>query len=314
MDPGRRLAGALAARPLPVDPAPRERRGPHARVGSAPGPPANGEGEFWDDQPEWIVEPDTVDLPGAVPPAARPGWGGRLRDRFRRRRGAAVRRWVPEPVQRARLDPGRPGAVALTIVTALAALAAAVGVWLDRPRAEALPPGPVAGLSPIADAPAGTAPPGGTPGGQIVVSVVGTVARPGLVRVPGGARVADVVDAAGGVLPGTEVAGLNLARRVSDGEQVVVGAAAPDAVARPGTAPPEPATGTGTGAAGGKVDLNSASVAQLDGLPGVGPVTAQRIVDWRTRNGRFSRVDQLREIDGIGERKYAQLRELVVAG
>ncbi|ODU00719.1 MAG: competence protein ComEA [Pseudonocardia sp. SCN 72-86] len=211
-------------------------------------------------------------------------------------------------MQRARLDPGRPGAVALTVVTLVAALAAAVGVWLDRPRADPLPPGPVAGLSPIADVPAGSATPN-TPGGELVVSVVGTVARPGLVKVPDGARVADVVEAAGGVLPGTEVAGLNLARRVSDGEQVVVGAPAP-----PAEAPAAEAPATTGGSAGGKVDLNSATVAQLDGLPGVGPVTAQRIVDWRTRNGRFSRVDQLREIDGIGERKYTQLRELVVAG
>jgi len=265
--------------------------------------------EYWDDRPEWIVEPDTVELapPASEPPAR--GRAGRLGDRLRRRRGAAVRRWVPEPLQRARLDPGRPGAVALTVVTLLAALAAAVGVWLDRPRADPLPPGPVAGLSPIAEVPAGSRP-SAAPGGELVVSVVGTVARPGVVKVPDGARVADVVEAAGGVLPGTEVAGLNLARRVSDGEQVVVGAPAPP-VEAPAAGAGEPAAGRTT--AGGKVDLNSATVAQLDGLPGVGPVTAQRIVDWRTRNGRFSRVDQLREIDGIGERKYAQLRELVVA-
>jgi competence protein ComEA len=289
VDPGRRLAAALGSPPCPR-PTPAE--------------------QHWDDRPEWIVEPDTVELTAApqAPPAGR---AGRLGDRLRRRRGAAVRRWVPEPVRRARLDPGRPGAVALTVVTLLAALAAAVGVWLDRPRAEPLPPGPVAGLSPLVDGRAGSAPStGSAPGGELVVSIVGTVARPGLVRVPGGARVADVVEAAGGVLPGTDAAGLNLARRVADGEQVVVGAPAPPGEA-PGSGAAEPPAPGGT--TGGTVDLNSATVAQLDGLPGVGPVTAQRIVDWRTRNGRFSRVDQLREIDGIGERKYAQLRELVVA-
>lgn len=275
---------------------------------AAPAEPAGG--DHWFNRPEWMVDPDTVDLPVPVPETAPPGRRARLGDRLRRRRGAAVRRWVPESVQRARLDPGRPGAVALTVVTLVAALAAAVGVWLDRPRADPLPPGPVAGLSPIADVPTGAGPTS-APGGELVVSVVGTVARPGLVKVPDGARVADVVEAAGGVLPGTEVAGLNLARRVSDGEQVVVGAPAPP-VEAPAAGAGEPTAATVT--AGGKVDLNSATVAQLDGLPGVGPVTAQRIVDWRTRNGRFSRVDQLREIDGIGERKYAQLRELVVAG
>lgn len=282
MDPRRRLAVALGSSPQ----------------------------EYWDDRPEWIVEPDTVEFAPPVPEPLARGRAARLGDRLRRRRGAAVRRWVPESVQRARMDPGRPGAVALTVVTLLAALAAAVGVWLERPRADPLPPGPVAGLSPITDVPAGSGP-SAAPGGALVVSVVGTVVRPGLVTVPDGARVADVVEAAGGVLPGTEVAGLNLARRVSDGEQVVVGAPAPPAEA-PAAGAGEQAAASGT--AGGKVDLNSATVAQLDGLPGVGPVTAQRIVDWRTRNGRFSRVDQLREIDGIGERKYAQLRELVVAG
>jgi competence protein ComEA len=142
------------------------------------------------------------------------------------------------------------------------------------------------------------------------VSVSGKVHRPGLVEVPEGARVADVLDAAGGALPGTDLSALNLARRVADGEQVAVGVpAAPDAapLATPG-APPPPASG----APAGKVDLNAATVEQLDALPGVGPVTAQRILEWRTRHGRFARVEQLREIEGIGERRFAQLRELVV--
>jgi competence protein ComEA len=119
-----------------------------------------------------------------------------------------------------------------------------------------------------------------------------------------------VLDAAGGALPGTDLSALNLARRVVDGEQVAVGVpAAPDAapLAIPG-APPSQASGAPTG----KVDLNAAAVEQLDALPGVGPVTAQRILEWRTRHGRFTRVEQLREIEGIGERRFAQLRELVM--
>ena len=119
---------------------------------------------------------------------------------------------------------------------------------------------------------------------------------------------ADVLDAAGGALPGTDLAGLNLARRVSDGEQAVGVLPAPDA--GPQAAPPGPAEGASPGL-GGVLDLNTASVEQLDGLPGVGPVTAQRIVEWRTRNGRFAAVDQLREVEGIGERRFAQLRGLV---
>ena len=159
--------------------------------------------------------------------------------------------------------------------------------------------------------------------GLLVVSVSGRVAHPGVVRVPDGARVADVLAAAGGAQPGVDLSGLNLARRVIDGEQIAVGVApAPDA----GGQPPSGAAGAGGaagssgsgGPAGGgsagpaaKVDLNTATVAQLDTLPGVGPVTAQHIVDWRTRNGRFVRVDQLREIDGIGERRFQQLRDVV---
>jgi competence protein ComEA len=139
----------------------------------------------------------------------------------------------------------------------------------------------------------------------LVVSVSGKVVRPGLVEVPAGARVADVLEAAGGALPGTDLTGLNLARKITDGEQVPVGVAAPEAAvagadpAAPGAAP------------GSKVDLNAATVQQLDTLPGVGPVMAQRILDWRTHNGRFARVEQLRDVEGIGERRFSQLRELV---
>jgi competence protein ComEA len=146
----------------------------------------------------------------------------------------------------------------------------------------------------------------------LVVSVAGRVARPGVVRLPDGARVADALAAAGGVRAGVDLSGLNLARRLVDGEQIAVGVPpAPDAAGQP---PPGASGGSAAGAGGGpaaKIDLNTASVAQLDGLPGVGPVTAQHIVEWRGRNGRFARVDQLREIDGIGERRFQQLRELV---
>ncbi|MFC4942225.1 helix-hairpin-helix domain-containing protein [Pseudonocardia sp. GCM10023141] len=224
------------------------------------------------------------------------------------------RRWVPRVLRGARLDPGRPGATALAVVAAGAAVVAAVGVWSDRPRVE-----PVTGLPAVAVSTA-PAPPsagatgaatGAEPPSQLVVSVSGKVVTPGLVQVPDGARVADVLTAAGGVLPGTDLLGLNPARRVADGEQIVVG------VPPPPEAPAEPSSGAGSTAAGagaapgGKVNLNAAGASQLDALPGVGPVTAQRIVEWRTHNGRFARVEQLREIEGIGERKFAQLRDLV---
>jgi competence protein ComEA len=100
---------------------------------------------------------------------------------------------------------------------------------------------------------------------------------------------------------------------VVDGEQVAVGVpAAPDAAAHaaPGAVPSGAGDAAGGGPAG-PVDLNTATVGQLDTLPGVGPVTAQRILEWRTRNGGFVRVEQLREVEGIGERRFSQLRELV---
>jgi competence protein ComEA len=213
----------------------------------------------------------------------------------------------------ARLDPGRPGALALLLVAAAAAVLAAVGVWWQAPRPE-----PVAELpavvetarptpAPAASTASAAAPPATTE--LLVVAVAGKVVRPGLVRVPPGARVADVLAATGGPLPGTDLSGLNLARKVSDGEQVAVGVpAAPDAGTAPGAGA---AGGAPPPTAGGPVDLNTATVEQLDALPGVGPVTAQRIVEWRAGHGRFGSVDQLREVEGIGERRFAQLRGLV---
>lgn len=229
--------------------------------------------------------------------------------------GGLLRRWSPAGWRNARVDPGRPAAIALALVAAAAAVLAAVGVWADRPRAApvpALPAVSVAGAPSAAPTAAPSTPP--APPERLTVSVAGEVARPGLVEVPDGARVADVIEAAGGALPGTDLTRINLARRVADGEQVAVGVPpAPDA--RPSGGGPAVGGTSGAGAtAAGPVDLNRATAGQLDTLPGVGPVTAARILEWRERNGRFSRVEQLREIDGIGERRYAQLRELVTVG
>jgi competence protein ComEA len=116
--------------------------------------------------------------------------------------------------------------------------------------------------------------------------------------------VADALAAVGGVLPGTDLMGLNIARRLSDGEQLLVGVAPPQG---------QPVDSPASGAAGrsGPIDLNAATLEQLDGLPGVGTVTAQRIVDWRTAHGRFTSVDQLREVSGIGQARLNQLKKLV---
>ncbi|MEU2957150.1 ComEA family DNA-binding protein, partial [Streptomyces xanthochromogenes] len=126
-------------------------------------------------------------------------------------------------------------------------------------------------------------------------------------RLPNGSRVADALAAAGGVREGADLTGLNRARPLTDGEQVLAGV--------PGAAPAGPGAGTGgggsAGGAGGPVNLNSASVDQLDGLPGVGPVLAQHIVDYRAQHGGFRSVDELREVNGIGERRFDDLQPLV---
>jgi competence protein ComEA len=137
-------------------------------------------------------------------------------------------------------------------------------------------------------------------GGQLVVDVAGRVRRPGLVTLPPGSRVADAIRAAGGVRPGTDLTSLNLARKLVDGEQILVGvagAAAPTSGGSPGPTNP--------------INLNTATAAELDQLPGVGPVLAQRIIDWRTAHGSFTSVSQLRQVTGIGDSKYADLQSLV---
>ena len=162
----------------------------------------------------------------------------------------------------------------------------------------------------------------------VVVSVVGLVGRSGLVTVAPGARVADALDRAGGVLDGGDRDGLNLARRVVDGEQILVGVApGPDGPRGPrsgivGAEPvPAAAAGPATPAApaapgapppgSGPVNLNTADAATLDTLPGVGPVTAAAILSWRAANGVFASVDQLAEVDGVGPATLSRLRPLV---
>lgn len=151
--------------------------------------------------------------------------------------------------------------------------------------------------------------PGGTSSADadaVVVHVVGEVVSPGLVGLRPGDRVADAIEAAGGATPTAVLAGLNLARPVVDGEQVVVPAE--------GGPPPPPDQGGPPGTTGGVLDLNSADAAALDTLPGVGPVLAERIVAWREEHGRFSSVDELVEVSGIGPALLGDVRDLVRAG
>jgi competence protein ComEA len=142
---------------------------------------------------------------------------------------------------------------------------------------------------------------GPTKAAQLYVDVVGAVRRPGLYRLDRGARVADAVRRAGGVTRRAELDVVNLAALVADGEQVVVPKRGAASVAG-GAAPPAPT---------GPVHLNSATLEQLDGLPGVGPVTAQKILDYRTKHGGFDSVDALDAVPGIGPARLADLRPLV---
>jgi len=148
------------------------------------------------------------------------------------------------------------------------------------------------------------------PAPEIVVDVGGKVRRPGIRRLPAGSRVADALRAAGGVRPGVSTEGLNRARFLVDGEQVLVGAPAGTAAAPPGSGNGAGGAAAGAGPAA-PVSLSTATVDQLDTLPGVGPVLAQHIIDYRTRHGGFRSVDELRQVNGIGDRRFADLRAMV---
>jgi len=139
----------------------------------------------------------------------------------------------------------------------------------------------------------------------LVVYVAGKVRRPGLVRAPTGSRVADVLALAGGPLPGVDLTTLNLARQITDGEQINVGLPTQP----PPTKPPGTTTSsTPSAASTDPVNLNTATLAELDALPGVGPVLAQRILDYRTQNGPFTTIDQLQEVPGVGPKKFDSLK------
>lgn len=202
-----------------------------------------------------------------------------------------------------RLDPGRRAAVGVGLAVAVAAIATAIWLAAQRPHSLAVPATPsIAGAkSPVGStAPSVSTAPAASSAAEVVVDVAGKVARPGLYRLPPGSRVDDAVRRAGGPLRGIDLSGLNLAARVVDGQQILVG---------------QPAAATGSAGASataaGPVSLNSASLDELETLPGVGPVLAQHIVDWRAANGGFRSVDQLNDVPGIGEVKFADLQSLV---
>jgi competence protein ComEA len=228
--------------------------------------------------------------------------------------GTSPRGWVAA----IRADPGRAGGIALAVIAVVAVLITVFALMRDDP-----PPVVSAKLPPVEMVSSASARPSPDANRPVVVSVVGLVTKPGLVTLAPDARIADAVAAAGGAIGGADTLGLNLARRLSDGEQIVVGigtpAGQPTALGSSvsggspaGAAPPAgPPAAPGKGPPAEPVDLNTATIEQLDALPGVGPVTAAAIVAWRDANGKFSSVDQLGDVDGIGPARLEKLRALV---
>lgn len=212
---------------------------------------------------------------------------------------ASLRARLPAPLQHGRWDPGRRGLVLVAVLGLVAVLVAAVAVARSRARPVPPPAVPAPSGAPAATAGTGTDPL--TAGVTVLVDVEGKVRRPGLVTLPAGARIAQAIAAAGGALPGTDTTALDLAQKVSDGEQLRVGEQAAPAT---GAAPPG-------GSAGALVNLNTANADQLDALPHVGPATAAKIIDWRTRHGPFTTVSQLEQVPGIGPSTYEDIAPLV---
>ncbi|MCT7352384.1 helix-hairpin-helix domain-containing protein [Streptomyces sp. 15-116A] len=259
------------------------------------------------------VEPTPEEGDDLTPPE-----GGR-RERLGRL-GLALRERLPLWVQ-TRCGMERRSLVALSVVLVVAVGFAVQHFWAGRSQ-PVRPPEVVRAATPRGDqtpAPASAAQATASAAPEIVVDVSGKVREPGIHRLPAGSRVEDALRAAGGVRPGTKTDGLNRARFLVDGEQVIVGdGTAPGAAgAAPGAGGAAAGGTAGTGGAAGAagpaapVSLNTATAEQLDTLPGVGPVLAQHIIDYRTRNGGFRSVDELREVNGIGDRRFADLRNLV---
>ncbi|MEV4221023.1 ComEA family DNA-binding protein [Nonomuraea sp. NPDC049725] len=192
---------------------------------------------------------------------------------------------MPRPA----LDPGRPGVRALFALAVVAVLVAGFFLWRSRPAPEPLP-----APAPIASPPATTTP----TTGKVTVHVAGKVRDPGVYTLPIGARVTDAITAAGGVRRGAPLGPVNLARRLVDGEQIMVGA-------------PTAATAAAPAPEASVLDLNSATQDQLEQLPGVGEVLAARIAEYRSAHGGFTSIDQLRNVTGIGPRTFEEIKPKV---
>jgi competence protein ComEA len=197
---------------------------------------------------------------------------------------------TPEPAQILITPPIQAIDPILKIVI-VAVLATAGLVWLNRPVPVAVPEVASPGI-PISASSGASASSQGLD--QIVVDIKGDVLTPGLVTLPAGARVADAIAAAGGVTPSADVIGINLAERLSDGQMIFIGNAQSMQLS-----------------SDSRINLNLATEADLDSLPGVGPVMAGRIIAWRESNQRFHSIEELQEVPGIGPKVFANIKPLV---
>jgi competence protein ComEA len=208
---------------------------------------------------------------------------------------------LPEELPRQRFSRTHVGVIGVLLVLGL--LTAGWLLLRARPVAVASPSEVVTVSTPTPTEGSAT-PTTSKPVSKIVVHVLGAVRHPGLIRLPDSSRVQDAIDAAGGFTNSADPGELNLAQLLGDGQQVVIGTRTDPA----GEVRDQPGSGRGSGAAAtGALDLNHASQPQLEELPGVGPVTAQAILAWRQQHGRFSRIEELQEVDGIGPKTYAEI-------
>ncbi|WP_228560245.1 helix-hairpin-helix domain-containing protein [Catenulispora pinisilvae] len=184
----------------------------------------------------------------------------------------------------------------------------------DASRRQSCPPHAAMSTNPALAGPAsaGASSAGAASGSAVVIDVEGKVAHPGVETLPAGSRVYEALAAAGGALPGVDVTALDLARPVTDGEQLRVGI---EGVPGPVVGLPQPSGGKSARGKRGRpaapVNLNTATLEQLEAVPDVGPALAQRILDWRSEHGRFGSVAQLRQVRGIGDRKFSDMHDSV---